>query len=48
MEMSELFCAASFFFTLWAIAASIDEGRDQYLLPAIAAVCLVASFLVKP
>jgi hypothetical protein len=46
--MSELLCAASFFFTLWAIAASIDESRDQYLLPTISAVCLVASFVVKP
>lgn len=46
--MSDILLAASFILFIWATAASIDEGRDQYLLPAIAAVCLVASFLVKP
>jgi hypothetical protein len=46
--MSDILLAASFILFIWAIAASIDEGRDQYLLPTLGAVCLAASFLVKP
>ena len=46
--MSNVWMAASFIFTVWAIAASIDTGRDQYWLMVLSAGCLIASFVVTP
>ncbi|MFL1415368.1 hypothetical protein ACI77M_03885 [Pseudomonas fildesensis] len=45
--MNDVWMAASFIFTVWAIAASIDTGRDQYWLMALSGGCLIASFVVS-
>lgn len=46
--MSDILVAAGFLLSLWAVAAAVDTGRDQYLLPTLSAACLIASFMVKP
>lgn len=44
--MKDLFMLAGGAVSLWAIAASVDTGRDQYFLGFVALCCFVAAFLV--
>lgn len=44
--MSDVLMLAGGAVSLWAIAASIDTGRDQYFLMFIALLCFVGAFAV--
>lgn len=44
--MSDLLIMGAGFVSLWAIAASIDSGRDQYFLICIAAGLIAAACVV--
>lgn len=43
--MSGLLCLGSILCFVFSIAASVDDGEDRYLLPALGGLLLVASFV---